>query len=137
MRLTSEFWVSALVRRINGGGAFAALANKGAAEAGAIFIKFRNADGSYDLFGPAPQMVYDETKPDERQFTLLQSAVAEAEADAALDKPFADGAKQAGLVALEGHRSVGGFRASIYNAMPKSSVQALADLMADFAKRKA
>ncbi|MFJ7353463.1 DUF1491 family protein [Phyllobacterium sp. NPDC097923] len=86
MRLTSEFWVSALVRRINGGGAFAALANKGAAEAGAIFIKFRNADGSYDLFGPAPQMVYDETKPDERQFTLLQSAVAEAEADAALDK---------------------------------------------------
>ncbi len=45
MRLTSEFWVAALVRRVNGTGAFAALSNKGAAEAGAIFIKFRNADG--------------------------------------------------------------------------------------------
>lgn len=86
MRLTSEFWVSALVRRVNGTGAFAALSNKGAAEAGAIFIKFRNADGGYDLFGPAPQMVYDETRPDERQFTLLLAAAAEAEADAVLDK---------------------------------------------------
>jgi hypothetical protein len=86
MRLTSEFWVSALVRRINGTGAFAALSNKGAAEAGAIFIKFRNPDGTYDLFGPAPQMVYDETKPDERLFLLLKSAVAESDVDADLEK---------------------------------------------------
>ncbi|QND52381.1 DUF1491 family protein [Phyllobacterium sp. 628] len=86
MRLTSEFWVSALVRRINDTGAFAALSNKGAAEAGAIFIKFRNADGTYDLFGPAPQMVYDETKPDERQFSLLKSCIADYDADADLEK---------------------------------------------------
>ena len=37
---------------------------------------------------------------------------------------------------LKGHRSVGGFRASTYNALPKQSVQALADLMRDFAQRK-
>jgi phosphoserine aminotransferase len=41
-----------------------------------------------------------------------------------------------GMSGLKGHRSVGGFRASTYNALPKSSVEALAQLMADFAKRK-
>ncbi|MEK1853131.1 MAG: DUF1491 family protein [Phyllobacterium sp.] len=86
MRLTSEFWVAVLVRRINNSGAFAALEHKGAAEAGAIFIKFRNANGSYDLFGPAPQMVYDETKPNERLFTPLKADVAETEINADLEK---------------------------------------------------
>ncbi len=52
--------------------------------------------------------------------------------DAALDKPFIEGARQAGLVALEGHRSVGGMRASIYNAMPLAGVQALVDYMREF-----
>lgn len=86
MRLTSEFWVAALVRRINNSGAFAALSHKGAAEAGAIFIKFRNSDGTYDLFGPAPQMAYDETKPNERLFTPLKTSVAEADINDDLDK---------------------------------------------------
>ncbi len=56
---------------------------------------------------------------------------------AGLEKEFLKDTEAHGMVGLKGHRSVGGFRASIYNAMPKSSVQALADLMADFAKRKA
>ncbi len=55
---------------------------------------------------------------------------------AALEKDFLKETEANGLVGLKGHRSVGGFRASIYNAMPKKSVQALADLMADFAQRK-
>lgn len=55
---------------------------------------------------------------------------------AALEKEFLKETEAHGMVGLKGHRSVGGFRASIYNAMPKSSVQALVDLMADFAKRK-
>ena len=42
-----------------------------------------------------------------------------------LDKTFCDEAKKAGLVNLEGHRSVGGMRASIYNAMPPEGVDAL------------
>ncbi len=54
----------------------------------------------------------------------------------ALEKEFLKETEANGMVGLKGHRSVGGFRASIYNAMPKSSVQALADLMADFAQRK-
>ena len=48
--------------------------------------------------------------------------------NAELDKPFLEGARKAGLVALEGHRSVGGMRASIYNAMPLAGVQALVEL---------
>jgi phosphoserine aminotransferase len=52
--------------------------------------------------------------------------------NADLDKPFIEGAKKAGLVALEGHRSVGGMRASIYNAMPLAGVEALVSYMAEF-----
>jgi phosphoserine aminotransferase len=52
-----------------------------------------------------------------------------------LDATFLAEAKKAGLVTLKGHRSVGGMRASIYNAMPEAGVQALVDFMADFEKR--
>jgi phosphoserine aminotransferase len=54
----------------------------------------------------------------------------------ALEKDFLKETEANGMIGLKGHRSVGGFRASIYNAMPKSSVQALVDLMRDFAVRK-
>ena len=56
--------------------------------------------------------------------------------DAALDADFLAGAKAAGLLALKGHKSVGGMRASIYNAVPLAAVQALVDFMNDFARRK-
>jgi phosphoserine aminotransferase len=52
-----------------------------------------------------------------------------------LDKLFASEARAAGLVALEGHRSVGGMRASLYNAMPIEGVQALVAFMGEFARR--
>ncbi len=55
--------------------------------------------------------------------------------DPALDKPFLAEAKAAGLLTLSGHRSVGGMRASIYNAMPEEGVQALIDFMGDFVRR--
>ncbi|MCY4614194.1 MAG: 3-phosphoserine/phosphohydroxythreonine transaminase [Nitrospira sp.] len=58
-------------------------------------------------------------------------------ADPELDREFLDGAARAGLTTLQGHRSVGGMRASIYNAMPEAGVDALIDYMADFQKRKA
>jgi phosphoserine aminotransferase len=53
-----------------------------------------------------------------------------------LDKPFLEGAKAAGLVALAGHRSVGGMRASIYNAMPMAGVEALVQYMAEFQRKR-
>lgn len=55
--------------------------------------------------------------------------------DASLDEAFLKGAKERGLVQLKGHRSVGGMRASIYNAMPLAGVQALVDYMKEFEKR--
>jgi len=55
--------------------------------------------------------------------------------DEALDKPFLEGAKAAGLVALAGHRSVGGMRASIYNAMPMAGVEALVSFMQHFQQK--
>ncbi|MGA7180575.1 MAG: 3-phosphoserine/phosphohydroxythreonine transaminase [Thiobacillaceae bacterium] len=55
--------------------------------------------------------------------------------DAALDEAFLKGAKESGLLQLKGHRSVGGMRASIYNAMPMEGVAALVAYMKDFEKK--
>jgi phosphoserine aminotransferase len=54
---------------------------------------------------------------------------------AALEDDFMKVCKANGMIGLKGHRSVGGFRASTYNALPKKSVEALVELMQDFAKR--
>jgi phosphoserine aminotransferase len=53
-------------------------------------------------------------------------------ANAELDEEFLKGAKARGMVQLKGHRSVGGMRASIYNAMPIEGVQALVEYMQEF-----
>ncbi len=52
-----------------------------------------------------------------------------------LDAAFLAESKAAGLVSLKGHKSVGGMRASIYNAVPLAAIEALVDFMNDFAKR--
>lgn len=52
-----------------------------------------------------------------------------------LEADFRDFANSRGMMGIKGHRSVGGFRASIYNAMPESSIQALADVMKEFEKK--
>lgn len=49
-----------------------------------------------------------------------------------LEKPFAEFAKSKGMLGIEGHRSVGGFRASTYNALPRESVEALVGVMKEF-----
>ena len=54
--------------------------------------------------------------------------------DEAMDAKFVKEAEAAGLVNLKGHRTVGGMRASIYNAMPKAGVEKLVSFMADFEK---
>ena len=52
-----------------------------------------------------------------------------------LEKEFADFATAAGMIGIKGHRSVGGFRASLYNAMPIESVKALVETMQEFEKK--
>jgi phosphoserine aminotransferase len=54
-----------------------------------------------------------------------------------LNDAFLEGAKAAGLLQLKGHKSVGGMRASLYNAMPLAGVQALVDFMTDFERKRA
>lgn len=56
-------------------------------------------------------------------------------ADESLEKVFLTEALQHGMIGLAGHRSVGGLRASLYNALPMTSAQALADLMREFQRR--
>ncbi len=51
-----------------------------------------------------------------------------------LEADFVDFAKSKGMIGIKGHRSVGGFRASIYNAMPKESVAELIDVMKEYEK---
>jgi phosphoserine aminotransferase len=55
--------------------------------------------------------------------------------DSKLEKPFLAEAEAVGLTNLAGHRSVGGLRASIYNAMPLEGVRALTEFMREFARR--
>ena len=57
-------------------------------------------------------------------------------ADSALDATFLAGAGERGLIQLKGHRSVGGMRASLYNAMPIDGVRALVDYLTEFAATK-
>ena len=56
-------------------------------------------------------------------------------ADNALDKTFLEESAAAGLTNLKGHRSVGGMRASIYNAVPEEAVDALIEFMAEFERK--
>jgi phosphoserine aminotransferase len=56
--------------------------------------------------------------------------------DPTLEKEFLKLTEDRGIVGLKGHRSVGGFRASLYNALPNTSVHALVDAMQDFAEKR-
>jgi len=56
-------------------------------------------------------------------------------ADERLDALFVSKSKAGGLLALKGHKAVGGIRASLYNAMPVAGAQALVDFMHDFRQR--
>ena len=85
MRVTSEFFVSALVRRIFGEGGFAAISKRGAEEAGAVFVCVDRLDGTFDLYGPAPQAMVIE-QPQDRLFENLLAQCERAAIDERLHK---------------------------------------------------
>ena len=68
MRLKSSIWVAAYLRRCQTEGIFGAVRKRGAEEAGAVFVKVALLDGNAMLYAPAPQTVYDESRPAERLF---------------------------------------------------------------------
>ena len=71
MRVTSGLWVGAYVRRCFNEGAFAAVARRGADEAGAILVIVDWLDRTADLYAPAPQSAFTESRPAERLFQRL------------------------------------------------------------------
>jgi hypothetical protein len=68
MRVTSDLFVSALLRRVFSGGGYGAVVKRGATEAGAVFVTSRDRLGETTLYGPAAQASYDEARPDDRLF---------------------------------------------------------------------
>jgi hypothetical protein len=71
MRLKSSIWVAAYLRRCQTEGIFGAVRRRGAEEAGAVFVKVALLDGNAVLYVPAPQTVYDDSRPIERLFVPI------------------------------------------------------------------
>jgi hypothetical protein len=74
MRLKSSIWVAAYLRRCQTAGVFGAVRRRGAEEAGAVFVKVALLDGNAMLYAPAPQTVYDDSRPIERLFMPTSKA---------------------------------------------------------------
>ena len=103
-------------------GGLSAMAEINERKAGALYNCIDNSGGFY-------------SNPVDEQYRSLMN-VPFVMADSSLDAEFLSGAAEAGLVQLKGHRSVGGMRASIYNAMPEEGVNALVSFMQEFQKQK-
>lgn len=98
-------------------------------------INIHKAGLLYDEIDRNP--MFKGTIPDKKDRSLMNVCFVMDEKYAQFEKDFLDHAAARGLVGLKGHRSVGGFRASLYNALPVESVQALVDAMKEFEKMKA
>lgn len=79
IRLRSDLWVNALIRRAQGAGAFATIAKRGAREAGAIYLIVNHLNGRFDCYGPAPQSLLMEESVGDRQFVAVLVNVPEPE----------------------------------------------------------
>lgn len=86
MRVTSAVWVAAFIRRCNGAGAVATLVQRGAEEAGAIFVIVDRLDGAADLYAPAPQASFDDARPSDRKFQRVLESAAAVEISERLDR---------------------------------------------------
>ena len=75
MRLRTDVWVSALIRQAEKAGALVTVAKKGALEAGTIFLIVDGGEGTNDLYGPAPQSIFETDRPADRVFIQLAAAL--------------------------------------------------------------
>jgi len=105
-------------------------------QGGVSVIEQKNAEKAKTLYGLLDQSGGFYTSPVEVSSRSVMNVVFRIKAgDEALESQFVKEAEAAGLKGLKGHRSVGGLRASIYNAQPLEGVLALAQFMKDFAKK--
>ena len=116
----SIYVMGKMLRWIADRGGLAGMAERATRRSGLVYEVMDNSDGFYT--GPA--------QPEARSRTNVVFRLASPEHDSS----FLAGAHDAGLMNLKGHRSVGGFRASIYNAMPDEGVDELVGYMRDFAQ---
>lgn len=86
MRLRSDIFVAAYLRLRNAENAFAVVRRKGAAEAGAIFICIDRLDGRADLYGPAPQSMFEEARPERLFQRLTKDGATPADVSERLDR---------------------------------------------------
>lgn len=84
MRLKSSIFVSALIRLESSKGAFCAVLNKGAEEAGAIFLVHLMPGGKASLYGPAPQSALDHDDTSDRYFEIIGEKLSVEELDKSL-----------------------------------------------------
>lgn len=95
-------------------------------------INERKANHLYDIIDTIPFYVGHSVPEDRSRMNVTFNLE-----DAALNKEFQTYCEEAGCDGLKGHKSVGGFRASIYNAMPEDGVKVLAEVMKEFAMKHA
>ncbi len=86
MRVTSQVWVAALLRRSQSGGAFAHVARRGHDQAGSVFVIVDNLQGQLDLWAPAPQSAYGEDEVDQRVHELALEHVSREQVAQRLEK---------------------------------------------------
>src|ERR1700761_8068757 len=85
-RLKSSIWVAAYLRRCQTEGVFGAVRKRGSEDAGAVFVKIATLDGNAMLYAPAPQTVYDDSRPVERLFVATSP---QAQPEAAVEERLA------------------------------------------------
>lgn len=73
-----------LRRRAEAAGAYVSIARRGAEEAGTVFVLVDRRDGNVDLYGPAPQSVFDDKRPADRLFVRVAEVNTAAEASSRL-----------------------------------------------------
>ncbi len=91
------------------------------------------AEKLYDAIDSSRMFIGTVTDPADRSIMNVTFVMRPEYKD--LEKAFVDFAAERGIVGIKGHRSVGGFRASLYNALPMESVEALVAAMNDFQER--
>ncbi|BCM82102.1 hypothetical protein NS228_04905 [Methylobacterium indicum] len=85
-RLRSDFWVAAHLRRCAVEGVSAVQRRRGAPEAGAVFVKVDRLDGRADLYGPAPQALFEDDETGGRRFEPLMREAFPPDVEARLAK---------------------------------------------------
>ena len=117
----SVYLLNLVLRHLKSLGGLPSMAEVNARKAGYIYDAIDDSNGFYR----------GHARKDSRSLMNITFTMADAE----LEKKFVDEGEREGFIGIKGHRSVGGLRASVYNAMPEEGAKALADFMKEFLRK--